>query len=537
MPPPSDAPAAAVPLLRLAGLGISFGATRALDDVSFELHAGEVHLLAGENGAGKSTLIKILAGIHPGHDGTITLAGRRVRFASPREAAGAGIAVIHQELSLVDAMSVTDNLFLGRERTRGGGGWLDRRAQVAAALAQCRELDLDLTPADLDRPVETFSLSEKNRLEIAKALGREVRILVLDEPTSALNRHEVERLFVLIARLKARGVGLIYISHRMEEIYRIADRITVLRDGRRVGTATRAECPPETLVRWMIGRELAQYFPARPAREGRNGRKVKETQATALAVRDLRVAAADPARPDVLRGVSLTVRPGEIVGLAGLQGAGATELLHMLFGAGGRPAEGEVSLAGEPYVPSDPAAAIGRGLALLTGDRKATGLLPGLSITHNTTLAALPRFSPGGVLRPREERAAAGRQVAALHVRCASVEQAIGTLSGGNQQKVLLGRWLETRPRVLLLDEPTRGVDVGAKHEIYELMNRWTAEGVAILMFSTDLPELLGMSDRVVVLHRGAITAEFARAEATAARVLAAAMGAAENGGAATFAA
>ncbi len=536
MPSPSDATAGAAPLLRLDGLGISFGATRALDGVSFDLRAGEVHLLAGENGAGKSTLIKILAGIHPDYEGTITLAGRRVRFASPLDATRAGIAVIHQELSLVDAMSVVDNLHLGREATRDGGWWLDRRTQRAAALAHCRELELELSPADLERPVETFSLSEKNRLEIAKALGRDVRILVLDEPTSALNRHEVERLFALIARLKARGVGLIYISHRMEEIYRIADRITVLRDGRRVGTATRAECPPETLVRWMIGRELTQYFPPRRPPGTDAAMAPATAPAPALEVRDLRVAAANAARPDVLRGVSLTVCAGEIVGLAGLQGAGATELLHALFGAGGPPSGGEVRLAGEPYVPSHPAAAIARGLALLTGDRKATGLLPGLSITHNTTLAALPRFSPAGVLRPAEERAAAVRQVAALQVRCAGVEQEVGTLSGGNQQKVLLGRWLETRPRVLLLDEPTRGVDVGAKHEIYELMHRWTADGVAILMFSTDLPELLGMSDRVVVLHRGAITAEFDRAEASAARVLAAAMGA-ENGGAPPLAA
>jgi ABC-type sugar transport system ATPase subunit len=307
----------------------------------------------------------------------------------------------------------------------------------------------------------------------------------------------------------------------MEEIYRIADRITVLRDGRWIGTADRADCPPEKLVRWMIGRDLLHHFPAR--------RAVDSASPVALEVRDLRVAATDPARPEAVRSVSFSVRSGEILGLAGLQGSGAAELLHAVFGAGPA-ARGQLCVAGAAYAPVTPARAIARGLALLTGDRKATGLVSGLSVESNLTLAALPRFSAGGVLRPKLERAAAVARVSALRVRLASLQQDASTLSGGNQQKVLLGRWVETQPRVLLLEEPPRGVDVGAKHEIYELMNRWTAAGMAIVMYSTDLLELLGMSDRILALHRGAITAEFNRAGATAERILAAAMGAGGEG-------
>lgn len=506
-------------LVQLTGIGKSFGATRVLDDVSFDLHAGEVHLLAGENGAGKSTLIKILAGIHHEFDGTIELEGQLVRFASPHEANRRGVSVIHQEMSLVDAMSVADNIYLGREPSRAGGWWLDRGAQLAKTQEICRSLDLEFSREDLREPVERFSLSVKNRIEIAKALSFEAKVLVMDEPTSALNRHEVEKLFRLIETLKARGCGIIYISHKMEEIYRIADRITVLRDGRWVGTATKAECPPDRLVHWMIGREMSQHFPARPAIAAAAGER------PALEVRALRVASLVPGRPDAVHGVSFQVRAGEILGIAGLQGSGSTEVFHGLFGTYGRLTGGAVALDGQAFAPATPRAAIRRGLALLTGDRKATGLVLGMSVEHNMTLAALPRFSPRGLLRPAAERVAAKRLAQALRVRLASVEQPAGMLSGGNQQKVVLAKWLEAAPRVLLLEEPTRGVDVGAKHEIYELMNRWTADGMAIVMISTELPELLGVCDRILVMHRGEITAEFARGEATAERVLAAAMG------------
>ncbi len=510
MPDPSK------PVLKLSGIGKSFGATRVLHDVDFDLRAGEVHVLAGENGAGKSTLIKILAGIHHDYDGMIELHGSAVRFVSPAAASRHGVAVIHQELSLVESMSIADNLQLGREAARGAGWWLNRRTSMGRAVAACRELGLNLSEADLARPAGEFPVAVKHQIEIAKALTGDVRVLLLDEPTSALHHGEVERLFRLIGCLKTRGVGVIYISHKMDEIYRIADRITVLRDGRRIGCGDRTTCPPATLVQWMIGRELSHH---------NRSRSVGSASApVALTVTDLRVPHRDPRRPDLVRGVSFTVRAGEVVGLAGLQGCGASELLRALFGEAGG-VTGTMGLGGDPYRPSSPREAIARGLALLTADRKATGLVPTISVERNITLAALPRFSRGGFLQRSVERGAARRQAAALGVRCASLAQSISSLSGGNQQKALLARWRETGPRVLLLDEPTRGVDIGAKHEIYERIREWVAPGMAVLMASTEMSELLALCDRVLVLHRGELAAEFASEGVTAEKILIAAMG------------
>jgi ABC-type sugar transport system ATPase subunit len=505
------------PLIQLSGIGKSFGPTRVLEGVALELRAGEVHLLAGENGAGKSTLIKILAGIYPDYEGEIRLAGRPVRFGSPQEANRHGIAVIHQEMSLIDDLSVLDNIFLGRESTQLGGWWLDRAALLPRALEICRQLDLDFTADDLARPVAEFSLSTKNRIEIAKALSQDARVIVMDEPTSALSRPEVEKLFGLIAALRARGCGILYISHKMEEIYRIADRITVLRDGRLAGTAPAAECPQPKLIQWMIGRELTGHFPPRP--------RPSADAPVAFAVERFTVPPVQRGRPPRVREVSLKVRRGEIVGLAGLQGSGAAELLHGLFGVYGPVCTGRVVLGGREFSPGDPRAAIARRLALLTGDRKGTGLVLGRSVGENITLAALPRYSPGGLLRPRREHAAAQQDAAALRIKLASTDQPAGSLSGGNQQKVVLAKWRQIEPEVLLLEEPTRGVDIGAKHEIYALMNQWTAQGMAIVLISTEMPELLGLCDRIVVLHRGGVTAELERSEATAERILAAAMG------------
>lgn len=510
-------------LLQLTHIGKAFGPVRVLEDVNFDLRAGEVHILAGENGAGKSTLIKILAGIHTDYEGTIELGGRRVNFATPHAANLAGISVIHQEMSLIDPMSVADNIYLGREPTRAAGWWLDRPALLARALEVCQRLGLDFSAADLSRPVEQFSLSVKNRLEIAKALAFDARILVMDEPTSALNRTEVEKLFELIDALKRRGCGIIYISHKMEEIYRLADRITVLRDGRHVGTAPATDCPGPRLIQWMIGRELTEQIPPRSATATPAGAPPR------LAVQGLRVPHRDPARPDTVRDFSVEVRPGEIVGLAGLQGSGCSELFQGLFGADGPVCTGSVRLDGAPFRPESPARSIRAGLAWLTADRKGTGLVLGMSISENVNLASLPRVSPGGWLRPDREQARAAQQRDALRIRLASLDQPVGTLSGGNQQKVVLAKWLETQPKVLLLEEPTRGVDVGAKHEIYTLMNQWTAAGMAILLISTEMPELLGLSDRILVLHRGEITARLARGEATPEKILAAAMGSAST--------
>lgn len=499
------------PLLRMRGITKQFAGTTVLHGVEFELRPGEVHILAGENGAGKSTLIKILAGVHAADAGEVVLEGTPRRFRTPQESARAGVSVIHQELSLIPAMSVSDNIFLGRERC-ATGGWMRYESQRAACEALIERLGLDVDPG---RPVEDYPLSVQQSIEIAKALAFDARIIVMDEPTSALTKPEVERLFAVIEELRAAGHGIVYISHKMEEIYRIADRITVLRDGQYIGTAPAAELPREELIRWMVGRTVDEQFP----------RHMPHLGDTRLEVRGLTVA--DPGgrpRPAV-DGVSFSVRAGEIVGVGGLEGSGASVMLGAIFGAHGRPLEGEVTLDGAPYLPRSPRGGVANGVALLTNDRKTTGLVLGMGVTENVTLASVPRFSPGGWIRRDRESASAARHRDAFTIRLASLGQAVETLSGGNQQKVALAKWLETEPKVLLLDEPTRGVDVGAKQEIYELMNRWTAEGIAIVLITSEMPELLALSDRVLVMHRGAITAEFSREEATQEGILAAAMG------------
>ncbi|HET6438093.1 MAG TPA: sugar ABC transporter ATP-binding protein [Anaeromyxobacter sp.] len=514
-PPAAEAPA---PLLSMAGISKSFSGVEVLRDATFDLRPGEVHVLAGENGAGKSTLIKIAAGVHTEYEGSIHLYGQLTRFDSPHDANRQGISVIHQEMSLIDSMSVVDNMFLGRELTRGGTAtqWLDRAAQRRRAREFCDQLGLG--DIDLDRPVEDFSLSVKNRIEIAKALAWNARILVMDEPTSALSEPEVVRLFDLIAQLKRRGCGIVYISHRMEEIYRVADRITVLRDGRYVGTELADRLPQAELIRWMIGRELKTHFPERKAALGEERLRVEGLSVVAPG------ATSTGSRRWLVRDVSLAVRAGEIVGVAGLQGSGNSELFRGIFGASGDLATGRVYLEGRRFHVRSPRHSVEQGMAYLTSDRKGTGLVLGLDLARNVTLASVPAVSPGGWVQERRERQIAAHHTRALRIRATGPTQEVSTLSGGNQQKVALAKWIETRPRVLLLDEPTRGVDVGAKHEIYELMNQWTQQGHAILLITSEMPELLGLSDRIVAMHRGRVTGEFTRSEATQEKVLQAAM-------------
>lgn len=497
--------------LKLDGIVKSFGGGPVLDKVAWSLRPGEVHVLAGENGAGKTTLIKILAGVHAPDAGRILFEGRPVRFRTPREAAALGVSAIHQDTSLVLTMNVSDNIFLGRETVRSGGR-MDFRAQRVRAKELLARLGLDLDP---DAPVGDFPVSVRQMIEIAKALAFEARVLIMDEPTSALNETETARLFDIIRDLKGRGCAIVFISHRLDEIYAVGDFITVLRDGRNAGEARLADLPPDRLVAWMVGREISQQYPTRRPAWG----------PVVLEVRGLSVPASGGRRGWAASDISFDLRRGEILGLAGLQGSGKSELAHGLFGSLGPGLRGRISLEGRPFHPRTPAASIRRGLALLTSDRKGSGLVPVMSVGRNITLASLPALSPRGWIRAAREQKAAEAAFKAFDIRARSLDQDVSTLSGGNQQKVVLAKWLETSPRVLLLDEPTIGVDVGAKHEIYNLMNRWTAEGLAILLITSDLPELLALSDRVLVMHRGRTMAVLDRAEATQERVLAAAMG------------
>ena len=510
-----------IPLIRMRGIMKRFGRTTVLDGVSFDLRAGEIHVLAGENGAGKSTLIKILGGVYADAGGTIELAGRPVRLRSPHDATRHGIAVIHQELALVPALSIAANVFLGEPPVRAG--FVRRGAQRRRAQELLRRVGLE---ADVDLPLESLPVAARQQVEIAKALRREARVLVMDEPTSALNAVEAEALFSLMGELKRQGCAIVFITHRMEEIARLADRITVLRDGRLVGTAPACDLPAAELVRWMVGRPVATL--ARRVKTQQEKTEGTETEraavATVLSLRNVCVAGGGAGR-DAVSDVSFDLHVGEIVGLAGLQGAGNSELLLALFGARGRALRGEVRVNGAVVMPRTPVAAMRAGIALLTNDRATTGLVLAMSITANAVMAVLRRLSPGGWRRPARERAVAARRTAELGLRAASLDMAVGELSGGNQQKVALAKWLETGPAVLLLDEPTRGIDIGAKQEIYDLMNACTAQGMGILLITSEMPEMLAMSDRVVVMHRGRVTARLERDEATPEKVLEAAMG------------
>jgi ABC-type sugar transport system ATPase subunit len=494
----------------MTGISKYFGPVQVLRDVPLAIYGGEVHILAGENGAGKSTLIKILGGAHTEFTGAIELNGRPVRPRSPLEANALGIAVIYQELSLVPSMTVADNIFLGRCLARAG--FVADRAQRLQAQRLLDQLGIEI---DVSQRVEELPLAMQQLTEIAKALAQQAKVIVMDEPTSSLNAPEVERLFGLILDLKARGCGIVYITHKMEEIERIGDRITVLRDGQHIGTAPAAELPPPKLVQWMVGREMEQQFPRHTARLG----------AERLRLEDFSVEDVSRRGRLAVEKVSLHVRAGEILGVGGLQGSGASELLMGLFGGYGKRVQGRAWLNGQPLRIASPSAAVEQGVALLTNDRKATGLVLPLSVTANTTLADLPRLSPLGWRRPARETAVTGTQAQRLSLRAASLDMEVGSLSGGNQQKVALAKWLQVEPQLLLLDEPTRGIDVGAKRELYQLMNSLTAQGIAIVLITSELPELLAMSDRLVVMHRGRLTAELTREQATAERVLEAAMG------------
>ena len=488
-----------------------FGAVTALDGVSFDLRDGEVHALCGENGAGKSTLIKLLAGVHAhgSYEGEILIDGRPAGFRSIRDAERAGIAVIHQELALFPEMSVGENLFLGA--LPGRLVRIDWDQVYARAAATLRDCGITLDPA---ARVGDLGVGHQQLVEIARAVARTPRVLVLDEPTAALAQHEIGTLLQLVRRLRDRGVACVFISHKLDEVFAVADRITVLRDGAAQGTLEAAATDANEVIRRMVGRRIEDYFPRRQSAPGR----------TLLGLRDLEVDS--PQDEGVrLRGISLEVRAGEVLGIGGLMGAGRSELLMHLLGLWGTRRSGTVMLDGEPLAVRGPREALGRGLALVTEDRKRFGLVLQQGVAFNISLSSLHRLRRGPFVDRDGEVVRTRATVDELRIKAHGLEQPVGTLSGGNQQKVVLGKMLLTEPKVLLLDEPTRGIDVGAKLEVYELINRLTAAGQAIVLVSSELGELMGMSDRIVMLCEGRIGGVFGRGEATQERLLAAAMG------------
>jgi rhamnose transport system ATP-binding protein len=493
----------AIPLLEASGVTKTFEGVRALKGVSFDLRPGEVHALVGENGAGKSTFIRIVTGALKPDAGSIAVAGAEVRHLDPATAHALGIAAIYQQPSLFPHLTVAENIAIALERGRPWRRirWKDRRRAAADLL---RRVGASIEP---ERLVETLSMPEQQLVEIAKAIGAHARILIMDEPSASLTEREVETLFGVVRRLRSEGVGIIYISHRLEEIFALADRVTVLRDGETVGTREREGLDRADLIRLMVGRELSAVFPKRSVKQGDTVLDVRRLSSRAAGVHD----------------VSLQVRAGEILGLAGLVGSGRTELARTLFGL--TPADsGEILLGGAPVRIDSPAAAIAAGIAYVPEDRRQHGVVLEMAIAANITIASLGRVSTRGLIDGSAERRAAERHVERLRIKTPSVLQPTGTLSGGNQQKVALARWLSIEPSVLILDEPTQGVDIGAKSEIHELMQELAERGAAILMISSELPEVLGMSDRIAVMRHGTIAGMLSREEATQHTVLALAL-------------
>lgn len=481
--------------VELRGVSKSFAGIRVLNNVSFDIRPGEVHALMGENGAGKSTLIKIMAGLHQADEGQILVNGAAARFASPKDAHAAGIATVHQELLLFPELTVAENIFLGQtpKTAIGAIDWTAMRRRARELLDS-----LDSGDLDIDQKVAHLSVGNRQRIEIARALAQDARVLIMDEPTAALAEADVQRLMAIVRSLCQRGVAIVYVSHRMPEIFALADRVTVLRDGQHVATKPVSEVDEGQLVSMMVGRSIDRLYPAK---QGLNGDVVLELR--------------NVSHRNVVRGISLELRSGEILGLAGLVGSGRTETALTIFGV--TPATGgEILIDGKPAVIGSPEAARDLGIAYVPEDRGHQGLIRMQTISDNIALANLKRLMRGLFVDAARVTAEAKQAIARFGIRARGPDQPVRQLSGGNQQKVVLGKWLATNPRILIMDEPTRGIDVGAKAEIHLLMRKLAGEGMAILMISSELPEVLGMSDRVLVMNAGRIVAEFDRPEATA---------------------
>ena len=503
-------------LLEMRNIVKEFPGVKALDGVSFTLEEGEFHALVGENGAGKSTLMKVLSGVYPHgtYEGDILVNGEPRSFSGVRDSEGAGIAIVFQELSLVKELTVGENIFLGREPSRLGViNWSELYHRTTKLL---HDLNLSIDPRV---QVGNLGIGRQQLVEIAKALSQNARILVLDEPTAALTESEVETLFEILRKLTARGVGIIYISHKLDEVFAMADRITILRDGKTVGTDAKANWTKETVIAAMVGREVGDIFPT-PDHEFGD---------VALEVSGVTAFSPDGNNKKLVDDVSFSVRKGEVLGIAGLMGSGRTEMLMALFGAWPNEHSRQVLVEGRQVNIQAPSDAINHGIGFVTEDRKRFGLILEQTIVDNMTLAGLKRIVGSFLTDRTRETIAANGPMKSLRIKANSPLTITGTLSGGNQQKVVLGKWLLTVPKVLFLDEPTRGIDVGAKQEIYAEINKLAKEGLAIVLVSSELPEVLGLSDRVIVLREGRVAGEFTRRDATPEKVMAAATGASES--------
>lgn len=497
-------------VLKMEGVSKSFSGVPALKSVRLEVARGEVHALMGENGAGKSTLMKILSGIVQRDAGGIWLEGQAVEIKSPKAALDLGISMIHQELNPVRAMTVSENIFLGKEPCYGPTNIVNRRKQRELTLELFRGMDLPVSP---DARMHELSVAEMQMVEIVKAVSYNARIIIMDEPTSAITGREVAKLFEIIQGLKSRGIAIIYISHKMDEIFRISDTITVLRDGQYIDTRPARELDHDTLVKLMVGREISELFPKVHAEKG----------AVSLEVAGL-------ARRGKFEGISFQARRGEVLGFAGLMGAGRSEVMEAVFGL--QPADaGTIKVNGEAVYMRSPSCAIQRGIALITEDRQVQGLNLKASVKSNITLVKLQDYCRfGQLLQPQLENRAADAEVEKLRIKIRDRDQLAGTLSGGNQQKVVLAKWLLNNPEIIILDEPTRGIDIGAKAEIYKIISQLAEQGKTIIMVSSELPEILGLCDRVIVLYHGCISGEFARDQFSQEDIMRAAMGATAAG-------
>ncbi len=485
-------------VLEMNHIGKTFPGVVALDDVRFDLSRGEVHILLGENGAGKSTLVKILSGAYQKTAGQVILNNVETEIRNPRHAQELGIAIIYQEFNLVPQLSAGENIFLGQEQTHTSG-LINQREIIASAQGILDDLGVEI---EARKPVGELGVAQQQMVEVAKALSLDARILIMDEPTSALTEQETTELFNTIRKLKQKGVSIIYISHRLEELFEIGDRVTVLRDGKYIDTRNIADVTKSELISMMVNRELKAHFPKLIAAKGEEVLRI-----SGLSIKG------------VLYDISFSIHQGEVLGIAGLLGSGRTELASSLFGVG-KIDSGEIYIRGKRQRIKSPRRAINLGIGLLTEDRKSQGLIMILSTKDNICLPSVERFSRLGFVDTKEETQAATQYVRDLRIKTPSLHQQVMFLSGGNQQKVVISKWLCCQADILIFDEPTRGIDVGSKVEIYQLMNRLTAEGVAIIMISSELPEILGMSDRIMVMNQGRIAGEFSAGEATQEQIL-----------------